>query len=155
MGARGISSAAMPPRSSRSSRPLGSYGGPTQTVALLPGSPAIGAGSSAYGPTTDQRGVARGASVDIGAFQTRGFAIAVEPGASPQSAFVNASFANPLAVVVSSPFGDPVAGGVVHLCGPTRRRRRGPPRHRDRDDRRRRGGGRHGDRERLARLPTR
>ena len=42
--------------------PLGSYGGPTQTIALLPGSPAIGKGTAAdFGGTTtpittDQRG---------------------------------------------------------------------------------------------------
>ena len=50
--------------------PLGNYGGPTQTMALLPGSPAIGAGSAVSGVTTDQRGLIRGSPVDIGAFQT-------------------------------------------------------------------------------------
>ncbi len=55
---------------------LGSYGGPTQTMALLPGSMAIGNGTMANYPgtkipiTTDQRGLARGSKVDIGAFQT-------------------------------------------------------------------------------------
>ena len=41
---------------------LGNYGGPTQTMALLAGSPAIDAGSNALipsGVTTDQRGYAR------------------------------------------------------------------------------------------------
>jgi hypothetical protein len=51
--------------------PLGDYGGPTPTMALLPGSLAIDAGdSTAPGlPTTDQRGFTRicGAFVDIGA----------------------------------------------------------------------------------------
>jgi hypothetical protein len=59
--------------------PLGSYGGPTQTMALLPGSPAIHAGSDSFPPadeitvpTTDQRGVARPSmAIDIGAFQSR------------------------------------------------------------------------------------
>ena len=56
--------------------PLGNYGGPTQTIALLPGSPAIGAGFMFDYPgtstpiTTDQRGMPRGSLVDIGAFQT-------------------------------------------------------------------------------------
>ncbi len=53
--------------------PLGNFGGPTQTMALLPGSPAIGNGSSGVVPailTTDQRGMPRGSLVDIGAFQT-------------------------------------------------------------------------------------
>jgi CSLREA domain-containing protein len=47
-------------------------GGPTQTVALLPGSPAIGA-SNASGVTTDQRGLPLDSpSADIGAFQFQG-----------------------------------------------------------------------------------
>ena len=49
---------------------LGNYGGPTQTTALLTGSPAIGKGVAVSATTTDQRGLARGAVVDIGAFQT-------------------------------------------------------------------------------------
>ena len=39
--------------------PLGDYGGPTQTMALLPGSPAIDAGTSIGALATDQRGVTR------------------------------------------------------------------------------------------------
>ncbi len=50
--------------------PLGNYGGPTETMALLPGSPAIGAGVVVSGDATDQRGLIRGGKVDIGAFQT-------------------------------------------------------------------------------------
>ena len=51
---------------------LGNLGGPTQTMALLPGSPAIGAGVAIAGITTDQRGAPRPASnPDIGAFQTQ------------------------------------------------------------------------------------
>jgi hypothetical protein len=54
---------------------LAANGGPTQTIALLTGSPAIGAGSSTITgvavPTTDQRGDPRPAgSIDIGAYQT-------------------------------------------------------------------------------------
>lgn len=50
--------------------PLASNGGPTQTRALLAGSPAIDAGGSEC-PATDQRGVARpqGPACDIGAFE--------------------------------------------------------------------------------------
>ena len=56
--------------------PLDSYGGPTETMALLPGSPAIDAGSNALVPggvTTDQRGYARivHGTVDIGAFEVQ------------------------------------------------------------------------------------
>lgn len=52
---------------------LASNGGPTQTMALLPGSPAIGAGANPGNLTTDQRGsgFARtlGTKTDIGAFE--------------------------------------------------------------------------------------
>jgi hypothetical protein len=51
--------------------PLGDYGGPTQTMPLLPGSPAIGTGDPGQTGTPDQRGFTRGSSVDIGAFQTQ------------------------------------------------------------------------------------
>jgi uncharacterized delta-60 repeat protein len=51
--------------------PLGDNGGPTPTLALLPGSPAIDAGDDSACPPTDQRGVSRpqGLSCDIGAFE--------------------------------------------------------------------------------------
>src|SRR5262249_32770051 len=97
---------------------LASNGGPTQTIALLPRTPAIGKGSSTIAgvtvPTTDQRGVARPTtSIDIGSFQDRGFTITIVTGESPQSAAINTAFANPLAVIVRSPFGDPVQGGQI------------------------------------------
>jgi CSLREA domain-containing protein len=46
-------------------------GGPTQTIALQPGSPAIDAAVACPPPATDQRGVVRpqGAACDIGAFE--------------------------------------------------------------------------------------
>ncbi len=51
--------------------PLTNNGGPTVTMALLPGSPAIDAGDSAAAPLTDQRGFPRpaGLAADIGAFE--------------------------------------------------------------------------------------
>jgi hypothetical protein len=54
--------------------------GPTDTMALLAGSPAIDAGLVGC-PATDQRGVARpqGASCDIGAFETAGSAAPPAP----------------------------------------------------------------------------
>lgn len=53
--------------------PLAANGGPTETHALLPGSPAIGAGDQSFFEPTDQRGVQRIAgAVDIGAFQSGG-----------------------------------------------------------------------------------
>jgi len=49
--------------------PLADNGGPTETQALLPGSPAIDAADNAVCPATDQRGVARDASCDVGAYE--------------------------------------------------------------------------------------
>jgi hypothetical protein len=52
--------------------PLRDYGGPTLTMALLAGSPAIDGGGPAGAPSTDQRGRTRpfGSGVDIGAFES-------------------------------------------------------------------------------------
>ncbi len=49
--------------------PLGNYGGPTQTMLPMAGSPAIAAGNNTGGPSTDQRGITRVTSTggDIGA----------------------------------------------------------------------------------------
>ena len=107
-------------------------GGPTQTIALLPGSPAIGAGSDNIPgvtvPSTDQRGVKRPSDgIDIGAFQDRGFHAHDRRRQQPRNvANVNTAFPNPLAVTVTSPYGDPVAGGVITLH--RRRRTRTAPR---------------------------
>ena len=51
---------------------LGDFGGPTPTVALLAGSPAINTGNPASFPPADQRGRARpfGLAPDIGAFES-------------------------------------------------------------------------------------
>ena len=51
--------------------PLAWNGGPTQTMALLPGSPAIGKGAAA-GLSLDQRGFPVNSPPDIGAFQFQG-----------------------------------------------------------------------------------
>jgi len=80
--------------------PLGNYGGPTQTIPLLPGSPALGAGT---GVTTDQRGEPlHSPNPDIGAFQSQGFALTPAAGSTPQSAATGTAFANPLAVTVAA-----------------------------------------------------
>jgi predicted outer membrane repeat protein len=103
--------------------PLGNYGGPTPTIPLLPGSPAIGAGSMASALntdgeplTTDQRGlplIVNGA-IDIGAFASQGFIFTTVPGSTPQSTLIRTAFANPLAVIVkaNNPL-EPVNGGIV------------------------------------------
>jgi hypothetical protein len=49
--------------------PLQDNGGPTQTMALLPGSPALNAGDPAQLGAADQRGVVRSGGVNIGAYQ--------------------------------------------------------------------------------------
>ena len=50
--------------------PLADNGGPTQTMALPAGSPALGAADPALAPATDQRGFQRKATPDIGSFDT-------------------------------------------------------------------------------------
>lgn len=112
--------------------PLANNGGPTQTMALLPGSPAINAGDNCvlddtctpalgFSLTTDQRdaGFSRivGTNVDIGAFESRGFTITATSG-TPQSATIMTPFSAPLVATVSSSFGEPVAGGVVTFTAP-------------------------------------
>jgi hypothetical protein len=49
--------------------PLGSYGGPTETMPPLPGSPATNSGGSSASPATDQRGVPRDLAPDRGAVE--------------------------------------------------------------------------------------
>jgi hypothetical protein len=55
--------------------PLQDNGGPTQTMGLLPGSPAVDAGDNANAPDFDQRGEGFdrtvGATIDIGAFEAQ------------------------------------------------------------------------------------
>ena len=99
-------------------------------MALLPGSPAIDAGSNALAVdangnplTTDQRGagfprVVNG-TVDIGAFESQGFTLTPVTGSTPQGTPVNSPFANPLAVIVTAnnPL-EPVAGGIVTFSAP-------------------------------------
>ena len=66
---------------------LGNYGGLTQTVAILPGSAAVGAGTPESGVTTDQRGDPLDSPTpDIGAYQSQGFTLALVTDSTPQSA---------------------------------------------------------------------
>ncbi|MBI1324764.1 DUF4214 domain-containing protein [bacterium] len=98
--------------------PLGDYGGPNQTLALLPGSPAIDAGTSVAGVlATDERGVSRVGGVDIGAFESEGFTLTVSAG-SQQNANIGSAFAKPLTVTVAAnnPL-EPVNGGVISFGG--------------------------------------
>jgi Bacterial Ig-like domain (group 3) len=105
--------------------PLANYGGPTQTLALLPGSPALNAGSNTLannaGLTTDQRGagfnrIVNG-TVDIGAFESRGFTVSATSG-TPQSAVFGTAFGSALVATVSSAFAEPIIGGQVTFTAP-------------------------------------
>ncbi len=100
---------------------LGSYGGPTQTMALLPGSEAIGMGTPVSGLTFDQRGRSPldSGSPDIGAFQNQGFTLSVV-GGTPQSSTINTAFADPFSVSVTADDPEePVAGGVISFAAPS------------------------------------
>ena len=88
--------------------PLGKYGGPAQTLALLPGSPAIDAGSNSLipsGVTTDQRGAGSprivNSAVDIGAFESSGFTMIIASGTGQLTGLLTA-FAAPLVVTVTA-----------------------------------------------------
>ncbi|MFA7486930.1 MAG: choice-of-anchor Q domain-containing protein, partial [Lysobacteraceae bacterium] len=105
---------------------LGNYGGTTRTIPLLPGSPAINAGiaigdNGSNLPTTpaDQRGFPRVGAIDVGAFESQGFALAAV-GGDGQSAIVGTAFSAPLIVSVSpNGSGEPVEGGIVRFSAPT------------------------------------
>jgi hypothetical protein len=99
--------------------PLGNYGGPTETIALLPGSEAIGNGVAVSNVTTDQRGVVIASAPDIGAFQSQGFTLTAVSGGSPQSAAIGTPFPDPLSVLVTAndPL-EPIAGGLVSFAAP-------------------------------------
>jgi CSLREA domain-containing protein len=84
---------------------LKNNGGPTQTIALLPGSPAIDHGDNGRAPTTDQRGVTRpqpsGGIVDIGAYEARQLTLSgtvANSSATPVSGVTITLVANPGAV---------------------------------------------------------
>jgi predicted outer membrane repeat protein len=86
--------------------PLGDYGGPTPTMALLPGSPAIGGGTATGAPTADQRGQPRSGGVDIGAFQSEGTTLVVNTASDGDFSILgelNLRQALNLANVVSTP----------------------------------------------------
>src|SRR5207244_12365716 len=56
-------------------------------------------------------------TVDIGAFESRGFTIAATSG-TPQSATILSAFGSPLLATISSSFSEPVGGGVVTFTAP-------------------------------------
>ncbi|HSI86333.1 MAG TPA: MBG domain-containing protein [Candidatus Methylacidiphilales bacterium] len=99
--------------------PLANHGGPTWTMGLLPGSPALARGKTLAVAGVDQRGVARpiGKS-DIGAFESQGFAYVAASG-SGQSAQLMQAFGAPLVVTVISNDGIAnLSGGKISITVP-------------------------------------
>jgi hypothetical protein len=92
--------------------PLQDNGGPTATMAPLPGSPALNAGDAAQLGTRDQRGVVRGGGVNVGAYQATASAFVVTAPAAVTAG-------EPFDVVVTAVdvFGQVAAGysGTVYL----------------------------------------
>jgi hypothetical protein len=93
--------------------PLQNNGGPTQTMALLPGSPAINAGDPSQLGTADQRGVVRTGGVNIGAYQASATALALTAPAT-----VTAGTPFDVTVKAVDPFGQTALGyrGIAHFC---------------------------------------
>jgi hypothetical protein len=98
--------------------PLQDNGGPTFTMALLPGSPAIDAGDNANAPPTDQRGLPRivNGTIDIGAFEVQGAAVAQLVLSAPPSVPTGAPF--DIMVQAEDSSGNIVTGytGTVHFA---------------------------------------
>jgi predicted outer membrane repeat protein len=97
----GISASPIDPRLS----PFGDHGGPTQTYALLPGSPALDAGDPSQSGTPDQRGVIRSSGVNIGSFQASAASFVV---VAPDSVTAGDRF--DVSVSAPDPFGQPAVG---------------------------------------------
>jgi CSLREA domain-containing protein len=101
---------------------LASNGGPTQTVALLPGSPAIDRGSNAYvtAGETDQRGLTRvvNGTVDIGAFEVQAGAAATSFTVTGFPSTATAGVAGTFAVTARDAGGNPVTSylGTVRFA---------------------------------------
>jgi hypothetical protein len=95
----------------------GSYGGTTETFALLPGSPALGRGDPGTTLTTDQRGLprSRGGLVDVGAYQSQGFTLAPLPSASVATT-VNTAFTVGVRVTANDTGLTNLTGGLLTLA---------------------------------------
>jgi predicted outer membrane repeat protein len=100
---------------------LGNYGGPTETIPLLPGSSALDIGAAGSGvPTTDERGEPRFGPTDIGAFESQGFTLAPVSGSTSQATPVGQPFAAALTVTVTANNSvEPVSGGTVTFKAPS------------------------------------
>ncbi|GMV24577.1 MAG: hypothetical protein AMXMBFR58_06080 [Phycisphaerae bacterium] len=107
---------------------LANNGGPTQTMALAADSPAIGAGINPSGLTTDQRGglFARGAAVDIGAYQRQTLNLVVDTLVDENDGIFSAgdlSLREAIAAAAPNPGNDTITfasglnGGTITLGG--------------------------------------
>jgi hypothetical protein len=98
--------------------PLQNNGGPTQTQALLPGSPAIDAGDPVGCPPTDQRGTVRPQHgvCDIGAFEAetafRGGSLSISP---PSGSYLSTQGFD--LVLAINAIGRTIVGGQVTVDG--------------------------------------
>jgi CSLREA domain-containing protein len=92
--------------------PLQDNGGPTQTRALLTGSPAIDTANTTLAPATDQRGITRpqGAAADIGAFEF----VPPAPVAAPGIIVVGTDFGAPPNVKVFAADGTLIASFLAY-----------------------------------------
>jgi predicted outer membrane repeat protein len=93
--------------------PLQDNGGPTQTMALLAGSPALNAGEPAQLGVADQRGVVRSGGVNIGAYQASAASLVF---IGPGTVIAGQPFA--LTVGAVDPYGRSAVGyhGTVHFA---------------------------------------
>ena len=110
---------------------LAGNGGPTQTHALLSGSPAIDAvpladctDADGNPITTDQRGVARpqGTACDIGAYEVEAeitVAIDIKPGSFPNSINPQSKGVIPVAILTTGTFDATTVDPTTVLFGPT------------------------------------
>ncbi len=94
---------------------LAANGGPTETLALLPGSPAIDHGTNVGCPATDQRGGARpqpvGGTCDIGAYEYGALAdVGVSQSAAPTQLTAGELLTYSIAVTNNGPGPDPSFG---------------------------------------------
>ena len=97
---------------------LGDYGGSTQTIPLLPGSAAINAGNATYCTIGhDQRGVSYVGTCDLGAFESRGFALTKSDGDN-QHTVINTAFPNPLSLTLTEAGGPALPGAVITFTSP-------------------------------------
>ncbi|RME12250.1 MAG: hypothetical protein D6816_01155, partial [Bacteroidetes bacterium] len=100
---------------------LGNYGGSTQTIPLLAGSPAIDAAYSAVAPATDQRGFSRNGLPDIGAFEywpggiPGNNAPVISSPLDPYSFNVNEDTYASFQLAASDPDGDPYSFSISTL----------------------------------------